>query len=201
MNARKVVPALRKREDTVAHKRFRSKSSKIARVRFAAARMRLLDVNRWSDYARFSNFQLVDESGNAVHKHAEEGLLVRINTPELGPRNGETYDWVVIESITYDNEDTFVGVRVRPTHAPGKSEQEISHLNTPDSSNNFTLERKNNLIIAKVIGCKAVTNTEHSSFVEKIRHLTTSQVAWLGGSTTQWEVFLEGIVNGRESDP
>ncbi len=194
MTTRRIIPAQRRGGETVAHKRFRSKSSKLARVGFAAAKARLLDVNRWDRYGAWTAFHLTNDTGKPVQASAEENFLIRVGMPGSG---AQQYDWVRVEAIEQDSEDAYIGMRVQPARAPGAHEDVGFFTNA--STNNFTLERKNNLIIAKVIGWNDVTRTESASPFDKMRNLNAVQLQWLGGSTAQWESFLEGIVNGRES--
>lgn len=88
---------------------------------YERAVQRLTDVNQWQSIANaaLSEFQLTDETGQLMHRVAQEKDYIRIDIPAPGTQAGEGYDWVIVEDNGDDieNDVQAFAMRVRPvTH-------------------------------------------------------------------------------------
>ncbi|RZM21059.1 MAG: hypothetical protein EOO88_34390, partial [Pedobacter sp.] len=61
---------------------------------------RLLDVNGWCHHAKLpvTSFKLFDEKCRVAERLVQEKDYIRIDIPGPGPKTGQGYDWVVVES-------------------------------------------------------------------------------------------------------
>ena len=65
------------------------------------ARKKLLNVNNWSKVAGVltAEFQIVDKNGEKVHREVEQGDYLRIDIPGPGTKEGDGFDWVLVEEL------------------------------------------------------------------------------------------------------
>lgn len=170
---------------------------------FKMAAERLLDINKWGDFASKLNatFSLTDNSGVSInYKKPEAGNLIRIQLP--GPPNidGSGYDWVRIEKIEKDK-DSFrklesLQIQVRPVENPfDKKKETQAHLYAIDTTSTFAVIRKNNTVWVLELGRHKFINTNVNSIYQKTRSLYFALAAFVGLSTSQWKLLITGILN------
>ena len=143
---KKIIPPQEKGSHSGATAERQANSLQEARQLYAAAKQRLLDINRWHEYSGkpTATFQLTDNNGKEITGPSKPGNLIRIDLPGPGPQKGDGYDWVYIEDIQEENsaEEDFFGIRVRPVAAPVSDESASSHFYTPDATSSFVVKRQ-----------------------------------------------------------
>lgn len=190
-----IPPLQRAGGETIAQRRKRIRTSREAQSFFISASRRLLDVNNWSAYGADGVFALADIHGNPVDAEAKPDHLIRIDMPGPVPQAGGSSHWVRIEAVERKHEagGDYLEMRLHPSPAPGA--KEAAHFYTNDSTKNFLLQRKNNVVVASVIGRNEVTNRTSKSAIESARNSVASNLVWLVNSENQWSKFLEGILD------
>lgn len=159
-----------------------------AKKNFALFSEKLLFVENWNFSAGISTFALFDRYGSEkLGEKAQTGDFIRIKMPMTGKE-----DWVKITKIETDSSELIL--TVQPSHDPTAetdTSQVTSHFFTADSSNNFCLRLKENVIEMYVIGLNEVTNTENTSgILESVRNLATANLGhYLGVQKAEWTTF------------
>src|SRR4051812_26710384 len=95
-----VVPAQHSGQSSFTHSHINCRNSSHAIECFRIASERLVNVNRWNEYAgkATASFQLFDETGNAINRPVQKNDYLRINIP--GPNNpDEGGDWVQVHQM------------------------------------------------------------------------------------------------------
>jgi hypothetical protein len=166
---------------------------------FVKVKDRLQNVNQWKGYAGniSANFQLVDRQGNDVQRKAEKGDYFKIDIPGPGRKSGNGYDWVEIEdevsSSSVDSES--FGFRVRPADNPKKTDDEVAHFYSRESTSTFVVERKNNKIRASVHDRNTKPNTDAERPSDKIRDALVGMAGAFTFSKIQWKNLTDGLLN------
>ena len=111
---------------------------------YELAKKKLFSVNDWHKIVAglTARFQIVDQDGNEVSRKVNKGDYLRINIPGPGNKEGDGYDWVVVEELKEINKEDFqsAGFRVRPTENPFGKKNETAHFysnETTDSDSVF----------------------------------------------------------------
>ncbi|MCF0071049.1 hypothetical protein LZD49_11245 [Dyadobacter sp. CY261] len=163
---------------------------------FIEAEGRLLDVNHWHEWAgkALAHFMLSDSDGNPVNSDAEKGLLLKIDIP--GPGSKEGYDWVMIEEIakTRSDEVESVALRVRPVSAPDSGDTGPTHFYDQKSTSTFTLTREHARVTAAVYDRNIAPNTEADSLIDKVRNAITGFAGKKVFSKIQWQSLVDGLL-------
>lgn len=197
-----IIPKQNRGAETkaIARKKCTTERQAIDLFRIAAAR--LMDINNWGDFASklSAHFSLTDNNGVTIcNKTPEAGNLIRIQLP--GPPNidGSGYDWVRIEKIE-EEKDKFrkrdcIQLQVRPVENPfDKKKETQAHLYTIDATSTFAVIRKNKTVWVFELGRHELVNNHAESFVNKVRNLFVSIAAFIGLSTSQWKLLINGIL-------
>jgi len=173
-----------------------------AKALFAAAKQRLLDINRWKDISGplSADFKLTDLQGNMLEGPPQVGNLIRINLPGPGTRKGAGYDWVYIEEIkeveSTENKD-FIGIRVRPVAAPVSDEEASSHFYTDNATSSFIVERTGTKVEASEEGRNEIPNRETKNIFDKIRNTLVAIGASQGLAYPQWKALMDGVLGNK----
>lgn len=167
---------------------------------FIDAKNRMLDVNNWKNYAAtFSTaFMLADSHGKPVSRSVHRGDHIRIDIPGPGPAAGGGYDWVLIESVEYDDypddeRETFA-MRVHPVADPAMGNGgATAHFFSEQASSTFVVERMGKYLKASYHGRNEEINKE-GSVLDNVRNSLVGFTAWLGMSDAQWASLIKGFL-------
>lgn len=166
---------------------------------FVDAKDRMLDVNKWKDYATaFSAaFRLTDAHGKEVNRRAHKGDHIKIDIPGPGPAAGGGYDWVLVEAIEYDDypdddRETFA-MRVHPVADPANSNGDVAHFFSEQASSTFVIERIGTQLRASYHGRNETLNTD-AGILDKVRNSLVGMTAWAGMSDAQWNSLIKGFI-------
>lgn len=168
-----------------------------AREFFARVKDRLLDVNRWKDWAGAlsAGFQLTDEKGQEIEAFPRRGQYFRINIPAPGILTGEGYDWVRIEEVKEQSGgDEFVAIRVRPAPSPVNENTDVAHFYTDEATSNFIVKREGTKVTAGVYGRNEKPNTEADNIVDKVRNAVVGTGGVAAFSKLQWKALVSGLL-------
>jgi hypothetical protein len=170
-----------------------------AKTFFTKVRDRLQNVNQWKKYAGSisADFQLVDNLGRAVWRQAREGDYFKIDIPGPGSKNGDGYDWVKIEEVVSSsspNGESF-GFRVRPADNPQRSNADVAHFYSQESTSTFIVERNKNKITVSIHDRNTKPNTNADRTSDKIRDTLVGAAGVITFSKIQWKNLTEGLLN------
>lgn len=164
---------------------------------YQVVKERLLDVNRWHEYAgtATAQFQLVDVNGNPVGRPAQQGDYFQIDLP--GPDGKREGDWVQIEAIETEDkpEHQWTAIRVRPAENPLDVAKETAHFFDEQATSTFVARREGRRVIAGVYGRNEKPNTERENLADKIRNAVVALGAMVGFSKLQWKSLVKGLVD------
>jgi hypothetical protein len=173
-----------------------------AEIWYKTSCQKLLNVNGWYKYAELpiSSFKLFDSSGRAVQRPAIAGDLIRIDIPGPGPRAGEGYDWVAVESILEENahEWSVTSLTVRPSGHPFHKEEGTAHFLTDQATATFQVKRTGNTVYVEHHGRNEVPNTGTAKTLDNIRNTLVGWSAKIGFSYPQWKSLVTGLLNNAE---
>ena len=169
---------------------------------YEVVKQRLFTVNNWHDYAGklTAVFQLTDENGVEVNRHAQREDYFRIDIPAPGSQTGDGYDWVRVEEVKEGEEqgDRFVAIRVRPAPNPGNDNKDVAHFFTDQATSSFVVKQEGNKLIAAVYGRNEKPNTDAEKVMDKTRNALVASGAVSGFSKLQWKSLVEGLLDVRE---
>lgn len=183
--ARAKVETEEKTSVSSAERRFATEAE--AKENFALLSEKLLLVEKWNFSSGISTFTLFDRGGEKKNAQAQTGDFIRIKMPMTGKE-----DWVKITEIDTDFDELII--TVQPTYDPTAepdARETTSHFFTADSSNNFCLRLRQNVIEMYVIGLNEATNTKETNGVlESVRNLATANLGhYLGVQKAEWTTF------------
>jgi hypothetical protein len=165
---------------------------------FNLAKKKLLDVNNWQKIAGAitAQFQIIDEKGQAVNREVKKGDYLRIDIPGPGSKEGDGYDWVLVEELYEINNGSVqsVGFRVRPHENPFGEKNETAHFYSKEATSSFIITRENSKVISWIIDRNLLPNTESGSLVDKVRDVAVGVSAIGGFSKIQWQGLAEGLI-------
>lgn len=166
---------------------------------FESSVRKLLDVNRWAEWAGpFSAiFQLTDNKGVPVQEMAKEGLYIRIDIPGPGTKTGKGYDWVRIEESTYEEdvnaEKAYQLIRARPSNDPAHP-RGIAHFFDSTATSTFIVSREGLSVSAGIHGRNEKTSHD-GPLMDKLRNKIVSQASMAGVSDKQWDSLAKGLLD------
>ena len=165
---------------------------------YATVKERLLNVNRWKDWAGAlsANFQLTNEQGQVIDTFPREGNYFRINIPAPGIVSGEGYDWVRVEEVTdeTDNDGEYLAMRVRPAANPTNEQKDVAHFYTDEATSTFIVRREGTKVTAGGYGRNEKPNVESETVVDKIRNAIVGTCAVAAFSKIQWKALVDGLL-------
>ncbi len=168
-------------------------------IAFQKAKIRLLDVNRWDEFAGkiFANFQLMDAEGQKRLGSVMRGDYIKIDILGPGSHSGDGNDWVFVEEMeasALENGD-FVGFRVRPISNPTKPDDDsVAHFYDRGSTSSFTVTRTGEKVIVGIYDKNIEINTDSDLAVDNARNRLYGAIAKTFFSKVQWELLAEGIL-------
>lgn len=166
---------------------------------FKTVKERLLDVNRWSEFAGgvSSDFYLTDPQGNVVKRKATDGDHIKIDIPGPGTKTGGGYDWVTIDEIMSQvlDDAEVLSMRARPSANPLSDEQQTAHFLTEQATSTFQVKRIGKTIYAEEHGRNEVPNTDLDRPLDNIRNTFVGWGAKIGFSYPQWKALVKGLLN------
>ncbi len=169
---------------------------------FEVVRSRLLQVNKWKDWAGSisAEFQLFTNHGDKLYRQVKEGDYIRIDIPGPGPTSGDGFDWVEVEAIDEVSygEIHNVSIRVRPTSSPLNEEADIAHFYSRQSTSTFTITLRGNTITAGIYDRNTQPNAESGSITDKVRDTLIGTAAVTGFSKVQWKQLAKGFLTKSE---
>lgn len=170
---------------------------------FVQVKERLLNVNRWKDWAGAlsAGFQLTDEQGREIEEKPQKGNFFKINIPAPGIVTGEGYDWVRIEEIKEEAEKDceYVAIRVRPAPSPVNDNPDVAHFYTDEATSNFIVRRDGTKVTAGVYGRNEKPNIkEADTVIDKIRNAVVGTGGVSGFSKLQWKALVTGLLSFEE---
>ena len=169
-----------------------------AKSLYNMAKRKLLDVNNWKKIAGAisAQFQIIDDKGETVTRDVKKGDYLRINIPGPGSKEGDGYDWVLVEELKEINMGSLqsVGFRVRPTENPFGEKNETSHFYSKEATSSFIICRENSKLISWIIDRNLLPNTESGSLVDKVRDVVVGVSAIAGLSKVQWQQLADGLI-------
>lgn len=185
-------------ESSIAQAALSFSIAEEAKKAFSFLRNRLFHIGHWNDYSEISSFALFDNNGDSQpDKLAVVGDFIKVTLPGSGKD-----DWIKVTEI--DDLPNEIVLTVQPSHDPTNelNKQTTSHFFSPDSTNNFCLQRTASKISFYVIGLNERTNTEETSgILESARNLATANLGYfLGIQKTQWETFCRNFLDGEKSE-
>lgn len=170
---------------------------------YQAVRNRLLHVNGWQSLAGAATaaFRLTDAAGREVDRTPCKGDHFKIDIPGPGPRTGDGFDWVQVETIEElqvgDNES--IAIRVRPATNPNNSRQDVAHFFTDEATSCFLVKREGKKVSAAVHGRNEKPNKEAETAVDKARNTAVAKGAVNGFSKLQWKSLVTGLLKREDS--
>src|SRR6188508_2843670 len=194
----KVVPAQFTGQEIEADATKELKDEAAAKSLYNVAKKKLLDVNNWNKIAGTitAKFQIIDEKGEEVTRDVRKGDYLRINIPGPGSKEGDGYDWVLVEELKEITRGSVqsVGFRVRPTENPFGEKNETSHFYSKEATSSFIICRENAHLISWIVDRNLLPNTESGSLVDKIRDVVVGVSAIAGLSKVQWQQLADGLI-------
>jgi hypothetical protein len=175
-----------------------------ANAKYEIVKQRLLDIDHWQDYAgaATASFELMDERGKPSKDKVREGFYFKIDIPGPGTKAGKGYDWVRVESVEEEGNESSgmqsITIRVRPSDNPTTDNDDTAHFYSSEATSNFIVKREGNKITASVHGRNEKPNTETQSVLDKTRNAAVGTTAAAGISTIQWNLLVKGLI--RESE-
>jgi hypothetical protein len=170
---------------------------------FNTVKERLLDINRWAEFAgmSMSTFRLTDSSGNEVDRKATDGDYIKIDIPGPGTTAGGGYDWVVIEDIRSQVLDgaEVLSITARPASNPSTEDNSTAHFLTEEATSTFQVKRLGNAIYAEEHGRNEVANTDTGSVLDNIRNTFVGLGAKIGFSYPQWKALVKGLLSNESN--
>jgi hypothetical protein len=179
-------------------------TEKAAHAGFLKAADRLTDVSNWHEYAGpgSSKFCLTNNLGGELVGRAKEGFYFNINLPVPGSDAGDGLEWVMIEKMTFEgNESTdeeYITMTVRPVPNPKKDEPEIAHFYKEASTSTFIIARKGKIVTAGIHGRNESPNNTNVDLHDKIRNTIVALSARAGFSGPQWKMLAQGLIEYDE---
>ena len=172
-----------------------------AQILYNVAKKKLLDVNNWNKTAGAitAQFQIIDEKGEEVTRGVKKGDFLRINIPGPGSKEGDGYDWVLVEELKEINKGSLqsTGFRVRPNENPFSEKSETAHFYSKEATSSFIITRENSKLISWIIDRNLLPNTESESIVDKLRDVVVGVSAIAGFSKVQWQGLADGLIENK----
>src|SRR3954454_1556696 len=193
-----IIPAHYTGKDTEAEASIELENDAAAMNFYHIAKTRLLRVNQWHQLAGLisAKFQLTDENGEEIDQEAQQGNYIRVDIPGPGSKEGDGYDWVLIEDlkeIAFENIQS-IGIRVRPAANPTKDSEHTAHFYDKSATSNFIVTRESHVVTATIVDQNIKPNDDAESVMDKIRHTVAGMAAIASFSKIQWQNLAEGLV-------
>jgi hypothetical protein len=173
-------------------------SEALASTHYSLVKARLLDVNKWYEYAKLplSSFKLFDHACRVADRAATEGDYIRIDIPGPGTKTGHGYDWVQIETIIEESNEhaSVFSMTVRPSAHPLSDDHHTAHFLTEVASSTFQVKRLEKAVTAEQHGRNELPNTDTAHTFDNFRNTVVGWSSMLGFSYPQWKGLVKGII-------
>ena len=173
-----------------------------AQTLYEAAKKKLLSVNNWHKVAGAitARFQIIDQKGNEVDREVEKGDYLRIDIPGPGSKEGDGYDWVLVEDLKELEKPSLqsVGFRVRPNENPFGKKNETAHFYSKETTSTFIVTRENAIVFSWIVDRNLVPNTESGSVADKVRDVVVGAGGIAGFSKLQWQGLADGLIEQND---
>jgi hypothetical protein len=197
-----IVPPQFKGQEIEAEATRELKDQTDAKSLYNVAKKKLLDVNNWKEIAGAitAQFQIIDEKGKEVKREVKKGDYLRIDIPGPGSKEGDGYDWVLVEELNEINKGSLqsVGFRVRPNENPFGEKNETAHFYSREATSSFIITRENSKIISWIIDRNLLPNTESGSLADKVRDVAVGVGAIAAFSKVQWQGLADGLIENKK---
>lgn len=161
-------------------------------------KQRLLNVNNWHHVAGIisAKFQVTDHSGKDVYRNVEKGDYLKIDIPGPGSKEGDGFDWVLVEELkeVSENEIQSIGFRVRPAANPLGLNEHVAHFYHQAATSCFIIIREEKKVISYIVDSNLSPNDDTQSITDKIRHTAVGMSAIGSFSKIQWQKLANGLV-------
>ena len=168
---------------------------------YEIAKKKLLNVNDWNKIAGAvtARFQIVDKNGNEVQREIQKGDYLRIDIPGPGSKEGDGFDWVLVEELKKIDHPSVqsAGFRVRQTVNPFGHKNETAHFYSKEATSSFIIIREKTKVIAWIIDRNLRPNTDQESLTDKIRDMAVGMSAIAGFSKMQWQGLADGLIENQ----
>ena len=173
-----------------------------AKTLFEEAKKKLLSVNNWHKVAGAltARFQIIDQKGNEVYREVEKGDYLRIDIPGPGSKEGDGYDWVLVEDLKEIHKPSLqcVGFRVRPNENPFGKKNETAHFYSKETTSTFIVTRENATVFSWIVDRNLLPNTESESVADKVRDVVVGVSGIAGFSKIQWQGLADGLIEQKD---
>lgn len=166
-----------------------------ARSEFERSKIKLFDVNGWSEMPGItSTFELFDSQGQRIKdRSVKTNDFIRIELPGPVPEN-----WVVV-TVVNDGEDT-AEFTVSPSKNPRETGQEIKHFFIKEATSTFKIEIKNNTIYSYEIGKNEGINNEGVEAGDReLINTLLAEGGWAAFQKIQWKKLTDYLVHIKEA--
>jgi hypothetical protein len=197
-----VVPAQQTGSSSFTQSQIKCRNNSHAQACYRIAAERLLNVNRWHEYAGQATaaFQLFDETGNAINRPVQKNDYLRINIP--GPNNPDADggDWVQVQQTGEKSagEQQLTFITVRACANPLTSTTAPTHFFDQPATSTFVVYRKQLILMAAVFGRNEHSNLRSPNLFTQIRNWFVFIGAQLGLANLQWKALTHGLLHEKE---
>ncbi len=200
MSKSKLIPEQHKglKVDTTSVVKFNTETD--AKAHFEVAKKRLLDLNNWKEISGWytASFELIDSEGKKANRYAIEGDYFKIDIPGPGPKAGDGYDWVRIQTIESSTDKQghteYIAIKVHPSADPLNKETDTSHFFDQEASSTFIVKRDSTRVEASVYGRNESPNTKVKGLKDRLRNFIVAIGSWFGPSKVQWKSLTTGLI-------
>lgn len=197
-----IIPGQFKGQELEAESSHVSNDELVAQTLYEAAKKKLLSVNNWHKVAGAitARFQIIDQKGNEVNREVEKGDYLRIDIPGPGSKEGDGYDWVLVEDLKEIKKPSLqsVGFRVRPNENPFGKKNETAHFYSKETTSTFIVTRENVTVFSWIVDRNLLPNTESESVVDKVRDVVVGASGIAGFSKLQWQGLADGLIEQKD---
>ena len=201
-----IVPLQYTGEEIEAEASVKSNDDQQAIFFYNKVKSRLLNVNDWHQAAGIlsARFYIIDSSGKEVTRNVQKNDYLKIDIPGPGSKEGEGFDWVLVEELKEFEENNIqsIGFRVRPCADPFSEKNlrkdspgETAHFYDEKSTSNFIVTRQGSEISVTIIDRNIKPNVQTDSFSDKIRNAVAGITAIGMFSKIQWQQLAEGLLS------
>jgi hypothetical protein len=198
----KIIPGQFKEQDFEAEFSLVLNDEIAAKTLYEEAKKKLLSVNNWHKVAGAitARFQIIDQKGNEVYREVEKGDYLRIDIPGPGSKEGDGYDWVLVEDLKEIHKPSLqsVGFRVRPNENPFGKKNETAHFYSKETTSTFIVTRENTTVFSWIVDRNLLPNTESGSVVDKVRDVVVGVSGIAGFSRIQWQGLADGLIEQKD---
>lgn len=193
-----IAPTQHSGQSSFTYSHINCRNSSHAKECFRIAAERLVNVNRWNEYAgkAAASFQLFDAVGNAINRPVQKSDYLRINIP--GPGNpDEGGDWVQVQQMgeRSTDEQQLIFIIAKVCANPLTSTSGPTHFFDQPATSTFLIFRKHLTIMAAVIGRNEHSNQKSRHILTRIRNWFVYIGAQLGLANLQWKALTHGLLH------